>query len=150
MCKAIDIHEITERLSIRHHKSFLFHGAIFKVTRDILLVGDIWAFSLSSLELNNAETKRIASSSGTRRLEISTAGVKRCPLGEGVKGPSQLVATGGYNSTLVISTMKTMAAANYLRRGGGDVETPDSRVKQRLTEGTGRMSLGSSAVPSSR
>ena len=35
-CRAIDLHEITERISIRNHKSFLFHGAIYKVTRDII------------------------------------------------------------------------------------------------------------------
>ena len=31
-CAAIDLHEITERLSARGHKSFLFHGAIYKVS----------------------------------------------------------------------------------------------------------------------
>ena len=37
-----------------------------------------------------------------------------------------------------------MAISNYLRRGGGVIEKPDSRTKERLTDGTGRMSLGSS------
>ena len=120
------------------------HGAIYKVTADILLVGDVWAFSLSSLELNNAETKRVASSNGARPLELSSAGTKRCPLKEGHVGPAILAPTVGYGTTMVISTMKTMAAANALRRGGGVIETPDSRVKARLTEGTGRMTLGSS------
>ena len=101
-------------------------------------------FSLSSLELNNAETKRVATSNGARRLELSSAGTKRCPLGPGQSGPAMLIPTVGYSTTMVISTMKTMAAANYLRRGGGDIETPDSRVKARLTDGTGRMTLGSS------
>jgi hypothetical protein len=142
--RAIDMHEIMERLSIRHHKSFLFHAAIYKVTADILLAGDLWAFSLSSFELNNAETKCVASSNGARRLELSSAGTKRCPLKEGHVGPAVLAPTVGYGTTMVISTMKTMAAANYLRRGGGIVETPDTRVKQRFTNGTGRVSLGSS------
>ena len=44
---------------------------------------------------------------------------------------------------MVISTMKTMAAANYLRRGGGIIETLHTRVKQRFTNGTGCVSLGS-------
>ena len=35
---AIDMFEITERVTIHCHKSFLFHGAIFKVSRDILKV----------------------------------------------------------------------------------------------------------------
>ena len=44
------------------------HGAIFKITRDILKVGDIWAYCLSALELQNAETKRVATSGVSRRL----------------------------------------------------------------------------------
>ena len=32
--------EIYERLSINNHKSFMPHGAIYKVTKDILKVGD--------------------------------------------------------------------------------------------------------------
>ena len=34
--RAIDMHEIMERITIRNHKSFLPHGAIYKVSRDIL------------------------------------------------------------------------------------------------------------------
>ena len=49
MCSAIDMHEMMERVSIRRHKSYLFHAAICKVTRDIELVGDVWAFGTSSL-----------------------------------------------------------------------------------------------------
>ena len=60
--EAIDMNEIFERVTIRNHKSFPMHGAIFKVTRDICKVGDVWAFDTSSLELQNAETKRVASS----------------------------------------------------------------------------------------
>jgi hypothetical protein len=41
-CSAIDLHEITVRLSARGHKFFLFHGAIFKVTRDIIRVTNCW------------------------------------------------------------------------------------------------------------
>jgi hypothetical protein len=40
-CKAIDMHEAFERLAIRQHGSFLPHRMIFKVTRDILAVGDV-------------------------------------------------------------------------------------------------------------
>ena len=44
--RAIDLHEIYERSSIRGHGSFMPHGTIFKVTRDILKVGDIWAYCI--------------------------------------------------------------------------------------------------------
>ena len=50
-CKAIDMQEMFERMSIAKHGSFLPHGAVFKVTRDILEVGDVWAHDLSTLEL---------------------------------------------------------------------------------------------------
>ena len=72
--RAIDMHEIFERITIRKHKSFLPHGAIYKMTRDILEVGDVWATDLSALELNNAEVKRVAKSGGSRHLTISTSG----------------------------------------------------------------------------
>ena len=81
MCTAIDMQEMFERISVRNHKSFLMHGAVYKVTRDILHVGDVWAFCLSALELQNAETKRVASSSGSKHLTTTAAGQKRCPLG---------------------------------------------------------------------
>ena len=64
MRRAIDMHAIYERASIRKHGSYMPHGAIFKLTRDILKVGDVWRFCLSSLELQNAETKRVAKSGG--------------------------------------------------------------------------------------
>ena len=63
--RAIDLHEIYERSSIRGHGSFMPHGTIFKVTRDILKVGDIWAYCTSALELQNAETKRVGPPTGT-------------------------------------------------------------------------------------
>ena len=53
------------------------HGAVFKMTRDILSVGDIWAGDLSPLELQNAETKRVAESSGARNLELTSEGQMR-------------------------------------------------------------------------
>eukprot|EP00966_Prymnesium_polylepis_P190941 4424984-Prymnesium_polylepis.1 len=55
---AIDMHEMFERVAINNHGSFLPHGAIFKISRDILCVADVWACGTSPLELQNAETKR--------------------------------------------------------------------------------------------
>ena len=92
MCKAMDMQEIFERVSIRKHGSFLPHGAVYKLSRDILEVGDIWAVSLSSLELLNAETKRKASASGSRRLTFGEAGLTRAPLHRVTHGPSNLVS----------------------------------------------------------
>lgn len=67
--RAIDMQEMFERVSIYNHHSFLPHGAVFKVTRDILQVGDVSAHDLSALELQNAETKRVFESGGSRHLK---------------------------------------------------------------------------------
>ena len=129
MRTAIDVHEIFERCSIRNHKSFMPHGAIFKVTRDILTVGDIWAYCLSALELQNAETKRIATSGGSRRLQMSSQGQTR-------RGAGQVISlTAGYSSTMAISTLRKLLGAKVLRRGDGIIALPESRRKERLLAG---------------
>lgn len=115
---AIDLHEVFERVTIRNHKSFLPHGAIFKSTRDILLVGDVWAVGSQSLELQNAETKRTAETSGSRRLTTSASGMMRKPL-HGKEGPAKLVPSKGYSSSMALSTLRTLLAAQKLRRGDG-------------------------------
>ena len=52
LCRAaIDMHEAYERIGIRRHKSFLPHGAIYKMPREILRLGSTWAVCCSSLEL---------------------------------------------------------------------------------------------------
>ena len=49
LCRAaIDMHECFERVGIRRHKSFLPHGAIFKIPREILRLGNTWAVCCSS------------------------------------------------------------------------------------------------------
>ena len=53
------------------------HGAIFKTTRDILKVGDIWRYCVSALELQNAETKRVAKTGGSCRQQMSSTGQTR-------------------------------------------------------------------------
>ena len=95
-CMSIDMHEIYERIAIRNHKSFLLHGCIYKVSRDILQVGCVWAVNVSPLELQNAETKRVAESGGSRRLTLSTEGMMRQPMrGVQHEGPARLVKTRG-------------------------------------------------------
>ena len=129
MRTAIDVHEIFERCSIRNHKSYMPHGTIFKVTRDILTVGDIWAYCLSALELQNAETKRVASSGGSRRLQMTSSGQTR-------RGALPVIsATSGYSSTMAISTLRKLLGARVLRRGDGIIALPESRRKERLLAG---------------
>ena len=139
---AIDMHEIFERLAIRKHGSFLIHGAIFKVSRDILEVGDIWSTDLSKLELQNADTKRTASSGGARNLTLSKGRTSIAPQRSKTEGPAQLVHTRGYSTTMVLSTMRKLLGLQYLRLGDGLVATPMSRRKERLfgVYGSGRSS----------
>ena len=131
---AIEMKEQFERISIRKSGSFLPHAATHKVTRDILSVGDIWATGLDPLELQNAETKRVAESSGSRRLEFSKSGQARHPLTSGAQGPAQLVTTVGYSTTTAVSTLKHLLMQNQLRRGDGLYKVPDSRRTERLME----------------
>jgi hypothetical protein len=136
MTTAIDMCEIFERVSIRNHKSFLIHGAVYKVTRDILHVGDSWSFCLSALELQNAETKRVASSCAAKNLTQRVGGEARLrPLSSGVEGPAQLVHTRGYSTTMALSTLNHLLVAQKLRSGNGlsDLAAiPLSRRAQRL------------------
>ena len=123
---AIDMHEIYERIAIRtQHKSFLLHGCIYKVSRDILQVGCVWAVNVFPLELQNAETKRVAESGGSRRLTLSTEGMMRKPMRGVHDGPAaRLVKTKGYNTTMAISTLKNMLVGQLLRRGDGVISLP--------------------------
>ena len=153
MCKAIDMQEITERVSIRNHGSFLFHGAVYKVSRDILAVGDVWAVSLSSLELLNAETKRKAEQAGSRRLTFGSESHQRVPLRDaGKEGPAQLVTKRAYQTTMALSTLNNMLATNYLRKGDGIIALPDSRRRERLfgLSGGGRTRREASGVKMER
>lgn len=137
---AIDMHEMFERVSVRNHGSFLPHGAIFKVSRDILRVADVHAVNISPLELLNGETTRTADAGGSRRLTIKDAGETRRPMRGTHEGPEQLVRTKGYSTTMAISTLKKLMVGRYLRRGDGIIATPESRRKERLfgETGTGR------------
>ena len=122
---------------------FMPHGAIFKITRDILKVGDIWAYCLSALELQNAETKRVATSGGSRRLQMSSSGQTwRKSRTDTVAGGA--TATAGYATTMAISTLRKLLGAQLLRRGDGVLALPDSRRKERLL--AGRTKLASKEV----
>ena len=90
MQKAVDMFEIYERVCIRNSKSFMPHAAVFKMTRDILTIGDIWAADLSPLELQNAETKRVAESSGARNLEAQASQVQARTSLRAAVGPSPI------------------------------------------------------------
>ena len=67
---AIDMQEIFERVSLRKHKSYLVHGCVIKVTKDIIRVSDVQKFRCSKLELHNAEVKRVAEHGASRTLEL--------------------------------------------------------------------------------
>ena len=129
---AIDLQEICERLSIRNHKSFLFHGAVYKVTRDILKVGNVWAFGTTSLELANADTKRVADQAASRRTKFCEYTQTRVPLAPGFQGPMRLTETSKRGTTMAISTMNFLLVRGVLRRGDGLVSTPASRRAERL------------------
>ena len=98
---AIDMQESFERLAAagNGHGSFLPHAAVYKVTRDILEVGDVWAHDLSALELQNAESKRVFEKGGARHLEFSSQGTSH----KTVDGETRIIQTVGYGSTAASS-----------------------------------------------
>ena len=131
---AIDMQEMFERISIHNHGSFLPHGAVFKVTRDILEVGDVWAYDLSALELQNAESKRCFESGGCRHLQMSSAGTQ---YRKGADGEYTHVPTKGYGATAATSVLTKLIAQQTLRAGDGMYATPASRQGERLFGETG-------------
>ncbi|KAL1522538.1 hypothetical protein AB1Y20_017525 [Prymnesium parvum] len=118
---AIDMHEVFERISINNHGSYLPHGAIYKVTRDIMRVGDVWAFGTSPLELQNADTKRVAADVGARNIKF-------------------LKVTENA-TTMSLSTFQHVLTTQHLRSGEGERKMIDSRRRERVfgTEGSGRL-----------
>ena len=91
---------------------------------------------MEPLELQNAETKRAASKIGARRLEFSSSGQSRVGprIGE---GPSNLITTSGYSTTVALSTMRNLLGSQTLRRGDGVISMPASRRNERLFGVTG-------------
>ena len=149
-CAAIDMHEIMERVSIRNHKSFLFHGAVYKVTRDILKISNPWAFGIQALELQNAETKRVAKNNGARNLEFHQSSQTRVALKHGQVGPMRLTPLDKTKTgtTMAISTINFLLSKRRLRRGDGLLQIPESRQSDRVfgEDGRGRSSLASAGM----
>lgn len=141
MCFAIDMHEMYERISIRNHKSFMPHGAIFKTPHDILEVGNVHAVNVGPLELQNADTKSTASAGGSRRIQFSASTTAVIPIRK-AEGPARAIQRKGYNTTMALSTLHKLLAKRLLQEGDGIIQTPESRRKERLfgVGGPGRAS----------
>ena len=123
-----------------------------QASRDIIRIADAWAADLSPLEMQNAETKQRASSSGARRLEISTSGQQLLPMKNGAFGPQKLISTKGNSTTMALSTLRHLMITQKLRRGDGPdgVVMPDSRRRERLFCSAGRTSYTASLESSWR
>ena len=147
---AIDMHEICERLSIRNHKSFLFHGAIFKVTRDILKVANTWAFGTSSLELANADTKRVASQAASRRPTFCDYKQTRVPLAPILVWADAAHRHGqeGHDDGHLHPQLPPYSRRTSARRWAGVHPRRECRPAERLfgQGSAGRMSLASAGV----
>ena len=101
-------------------------------SRDILRVGDVWATDLSPLELQNAETKRVAETGGSKRIEFTAAGPTLQGLRGGKAGPMQLHSRKQYSTTLSLSTLNNLLVTQKLRRGDGPIAYPQSHRAERL------------------
>ena len=127
--KAIDMQEIYERVAIHNHGSFLPHAAVYKVTRDILEVGDVLSFDISPLELHNAVEKRCFECQGARATEFRDEGTTNKLRADGT---SRLLATKGYKGTAAVTTLTTLLMKGYLRRGDGLFSFAACRRNERL------------------
>ena len=149
-CRAIDMHEITERVTVRNHKSFLFHGAVYKVTRDILKVTNPWAFGIQALELQNAETKRVAQKNSARNLEFCIPVQTRVAMKHGQAGPMRLTNTNPEKkgTTMAVSILNFLLTKRYLQRGDGIMQLPESRISERVfgENSSGRSKLASAGM----
>ena len=137
----LQLHEICEHLSIRNHKSFLFHGAIYKVTRDIHTVANPGTFGTYH--------------PSSFRMQTQSA-LLSCPHRKGLsfrtQGSSGWVFTRGTKARYASQERRAMAPRWLSQHltfcyseaegvpGNGLVATPMSRRKERLfgVSGTGR------------
>ena len=119
-----------------------------QATRDILEVADPWRYDLSPLEMGNADTKRIASSSGSHRLELATSGFNVVAMRGGHLGPERLIKTKGCGTTMAVSTLKHLIISQKLKRGDGPegVCMPASCRNERLFGLSGRSSYRSNGI----
>lgn len=62
------------------------------------------------------------------------------------EGPAQLRPTNGYSTTFALSLLNHLLAKAYLRQGDGVYVVPDHRRRERLLNGTGRLTLKSTGV----
>ena len=97
---------------------------------------DIWRLDMEPLELQNAESKRVAEKISARRLELSKSGQTLVGPRLGY-GPARLVSTKGYSTTLAISLMRNLIATQKLRRGDGLISMPASRRNEQVFGVTG-------------
>ena len=74
---------------------------------------------VSPLEMGNADTKGVAFSSGSRRLELATSGLNVVPMRGGQFGPERLIQTKGCSTTMAVSTLKHLIISQKLKRGDG-------------------------------
>ena len=152
VCKAsLEFQEILERVSVGNHKSFYPHLFSLRLPLLILKLGDMWAFSMGSLELLNAVVKRAARSSASRGRLATTEGTTTC---RGVKGKAggvnypkgRILKTRGYRSSMSFQIMAKLIGANTLRRKQEGIAT---RTAERLFGGAsdGRTKRKSAALP---
>ena len=147
VCKAsLRFQEILERVSAGNHKSFYPHLFSLRLPLLIMELGDMWAYSMGSLELLNAVVKRAARCGASRGRLATKEGTttRRAVKGDYPKGRIQ--KTRGYRSSMSFQIMAKLVGANALRRAGSGIAT---RTAERLFGGTsdGRAFLKNGALP---
>jgi len=139
MCRcSCDYQEMLIRVSAGALKAYYSHGFAKRVIAQIFLVKDMWAYNLSALELNNAATKRTATSNASKHLTTTTEGTTTAPAGrnqvkaaeeEGSTLKTKVVITKGYSTSMAYQTVTHRGAALEVKRSGTGIA---SRETERL------------------
>ena len=98
------MHQCFDSLSLNPNRA--------QVTRDILRIGDVWAADLETLEMQNAETKRVATTGGSRRIEFTAAGKTVVGVRGDQQGPVRLTDRKAYCTSMTLSTMNNLLSSH--------------------------------------
>lgn len=110
--------EQLERVSLSQHKSQYPHAVQWKAPLQMMILGDLWNYSLSALESYHAEVGRVADKTACKRVlaDVGDGRTLTCqPSRKGEEGPAGLVLS-RVETTMAGTIAERLIAAQSLRR----------------------------------
>ena len=96
--------------------------------------------------MQNAETKRVATTGGSRRIEFTAAGKTVVGMRGDQQGPVRITDRKAYSTSMALSTMNNLLVTQRLCRGDGPFQYPVSRKSERLFGEHGRSKRKSTRI----